>query len=291
MLTVRHGLLGALLAVAVVGGGDREEKFSPEAEAEADARRTKILAEVAAFGGKEWAGSYYAGDGLGVNTTLVLAPQAGFVFEWHGCMGVYDRNYGPVTVVDGTLTLTFTFENSHDGFEGIASEFVPVTWGARVYLVPADDVIGFCGAVNSGEEPRSNMHGNYLLRRGDEAKPVEGWPAVPAAYRVCLLPEPVQAAVIAVGSSTTRTGKGTVEFRETPVTIDAGTKHGLQPGMQLYVTEPANLVEWIRLVTLEEDRAQGVMTEVGLNGDPPQVGWRLSTLPPWRTRTGMRAPR
>jgi hypothetical protein len=71
-----------------------------------------------------------------VNTTLSIAPKAGFVFEWHGCMGLYDRNYGSVTWTNNRLELSFKFKNDRQGFQGLANELVPVSWGKRRYLVP-----------------------------------------------------------------------------------------------------------------------------------------------------------
>jgi hypothetical protein len=50
-----------------------------------------------------WAGKYHYGDGLGVNVDLSLAPKSGFVFTWHGCLGLYDLNYGGVEEADGRI--------------------------------------------------------------------------------------------------------------------------------------------------------------------------------------------
>src|SRR5262245_43325767 len=100
MTTVRCASLLALVAAALPGGGD-DARFSPGAEALAEAQRTAILAEVATLADHAWAGKYYAGDGMGENVSLALAPRAGFVFEWHGCLGLYDRNFGAVEEVNG----------------------------------------------------------------------------------------------------------------------------------------------------------------------------------------------
>src|SRR5437016_5194826 len=45
---------------------------------------------------KEWAGTYYVGDGLGVNILIELAPKSGVTYTSHGCMGLYDYNHGDV---------------------------------------------------------------------------------------------------------------------------------------------------------------------------------------------------
>ena len=77
-------------------------------------------------------------------------------------MGLYDRNYGAVTWTNDSIRLSFTFENNRKGFQGIAPELIPVSWESREYLIPADEVVGFCNAINEGREPRKNIHGAYL---------------------------------------------------------------------------------------------------------------------------------
>lgn len=134
-------------SVSDAGGKAFEDRRSAEAEAAAEARRAEIRTELATLGPHAWAGEYYAGDGLGVNISLTLAPRSGFVFEWHGCLGLYDRNYGAVTSQDRRLSLSFSFENERKGFAGLSPELIVVPWGSRVYLVPADDVIDPPGLV------------------------------------------------------------------------------------------------------------------------------------------------
>lgn len=227
-----------LLAAAAFADVVDDERFSAKAEEGANARREEVRAEVEALDSQEWAGEYYAGDGLGVNTTLLLAPRSGYVFEWHGCLGLYDRNYGSVTSTDRSLRLSFTFDNVREGFRGIAPELTVVRWGARRYLVPTDDVIGFCNDVNQGDEPRTDVHGRYLLRRGDESKKVSGSPELPLEDRACLLASPVEANVLTVGASTLRSSIAEWKFKDTPVTLDAGSERGLRIGMELVVIEP-----------------------------------------------------
>src|SRR5687767_13739491 len=75
---------------------EHARKFIPEAEAATAARERAFRDELTAFQEHPWAGEYYYGDGLGVNVRLLLTPQSGFVFQWRGCLGVYDRNHGAV---------------------------------------------------------------------------------------------------------------------------------------------------------------------------------------------------
>lgn len=134
------------------------DKRSEEANQAAEKIRQAIRKEIKTLGNHAWAGEYYFGDGLGVNVSLILAPASGYVFEWHGCLGLYDRNYGTVTWHNGRIRLSFTFPNEQKGFVGIAEEFIPVSWGDRQYLIPSDDIVGFCNSVNDGSEPRKGPH-------------------------------------------------------------------------------------------------------------------------------------
>ncbi len=282
-INLQFSIVLLLAGAAVAAEGDRV-KFSKVAERAAETNRSNILEEIKKLGDHEWAGEYYAGDGRGVNTTLAIARDAGYVFEWHGCLGLYDRNYGTATWTNGHIRLSFTFENKRQGFQGIASELIPVSWGPRRYLVPADDIVGFCNDVNNGREPRNHVYGFYLLRRGDEQKETGGFPSVPKEYRSYLLTEPIEATIAAIGASTTRPSVAEWKFKDTTVTLDAGTNQGVRVGMKFLVMEPWVLVESVRVTRVEGDRSDGVMTQIEGQKPGPQAGWRLSTQSPWHNR-------
>lgn len=277
---VRLSLMLVLVCLAAACAPERA-KYSTMAESEAKNRRQAILAEIKKLHDQEWAGEYYAGDGLGVNTSMVIAPKSGCEFEWHGCMGLYDRNYGSVTWTNGRIRLSFTFKNRRQGFQGVAPELTPVFWGTRHYLIPADDLVGFCNTINEGREPRNDIHGSYFLRRGDESKVVTGFPEVPVEYHHYLLAKPVEATIIAVGRYTTRPSVTDWKFKDTPVTIDAGTQQGLHAGMEFFVTKPLDTMETIQIFNVEKSISEGVMIQIGEGVPGPKVGWLLSTRAPW----------
>jgi len=274
------GTLLLLLSNTAVTAQKQEAALSDASQRIADQKRKQILVEAGKLRNHEWAGSYYRGDGLGENVSFAVAPHSGYVFEWHGCLGLYGLNYGAVAWTNGCIKLSFTFENK-PGFGGIAPELIPVAWEFRRYLVPVDDIVGFCNAVNQGREPRSNVHGSYLLRKGDEKKAATRFPEVPERYRPYLLVEPIEATVIAVGQYTTRPSITTWKFKNTPVTLDAGTNRGLLVGMELMVTKPGSTVESIRLTHVAAQRSEGIMVQAGEEEPGPRVGWQLSTRAPW----------
>jgi len=278
-----HSVLLLLAAASAAQQSPGDARHSEEARQTAKARRAEIRSALETLGSHEWAGDYYAGDGMGVNQSLILAPGMGYVFEWHGCLGDYDRNHGEVTSEGRTLRLTFMFENKRTGFRGLAPELVAIPWGPRCYLVPADDIVGFCNDVNAGTEPRADPHGSYLLRRGDELKEVSGDPELPVGYRDHLLKQAVETSVREAGTPTLRQGLADSVFRDTPLILDAGSEQGLKPGMRLYVVDPPGLVLSVRLTQVEATASTALAVEVQPgNRAGPQAGWRLSTRPPWR---------
>jgi hypothetical protein len=257
------------------------DKHSDKAEKMVAAYRQNIQAEIKMLKTHEWAGEYYEGDGLGENVSLILAPKSGFLFEWHGCLGLYDRNYGAVTSDKGKLHLAFTFPNTREGFQGIAQEFIPIAWGERKYVIPSDDIIGFCNEVNEGSEPRKGSWGTYLLRRGDEKKEVKGFPIVPPEFKPYLLDRPIEVEIISVGKHTTRPSVCEWKFKDTPVVLNRGTKQGLLKGMELHVVKPKNVVESVKITKTDEERSEGVVTQIGEKEAGPQIGWQVSTRLPW----------
>jgi hypothetical protein len=81
-----------------------------------------------------------------VNQRILLGPAGDFVFSWRGCLGLDDRNFGRSRVEGQKLRLTFIYPNQRKGFQRIASELVPVRWGERRSLVPADEMADYCNA-------------------------------------------------------------------------------------------------------------------------------------------------
>jgi hypothetical protein len=136
------------------------------------------------------AGSYYYGDGLGMNFSLVVKPEGRFSFIWRGCLGVYDKNEGGARVVNDHLILTPEQPNESRGNRRIPTDLVLVHWGERLYLIPKEAAKGFCYEVINDREPRSNPHGEYYLREGDWGKKVTGLPNVPKEWESLLQKKP-----------------------------------------------------------------------------------------------------
>jgi hypothetical protein len=265
----------ALCSELAVAEDAEDQAYSKNAEKTAATLREKIKAELKTLGSHEWAGEY-AQNGAFEYASLILAPKSGYVFEWHFDVGLYDRNYGAVLWDEGTLHLSFTFPNIRKAHRGINPEFIPVAWGERLYLVPSDDIVGFCNGVNADGHP------SYLLRVGDEEKEVKGFPAVPQEFKSYLLAHPIGAEIIGVESYTTRPSICDWKLKDTSVVVNRGKKHGLLKGMELHVVKPEHSGESVRIINVDDERAEGVMTQIGEEAAGPQIGWTLSTRYPWK---------
>ena len=265
---------------------EQDEKLSKTNQALIEAKRQKIETEIAQLKDHPWAGQYYFGDGLGANVSLTLAPENGFTITWYGCLGLYDQNHGTVDWDKdrNTLKMSFAFEVEKGYIGRYASEYKPIRWGERVYLISANEIVQFCNDINSGREPRKGVHGQSFLRRGDEKKEAEGKPVLPEEFMPYLLDEPIDAAIVSVKD--VRETRDIIDSRVfiTTVFINKGKKDGLAPGMELYVMEPKNLVESMKLTKVVETQSEGefrIWECRGLRTPTPAEGWQLSTRPSW----------
>lgn len=276
-----------LWAVAVLGfvlGCENDpyaEKRADRTEAIAERLREEIGAEIQSLGSHPWAGMYRYGNDLSDNVVMLLAPHSGVLFERRGCLGLYGRNYGTIIQNKDRLRLSFTCANKRDGLQGIADELLVVPWGERTYLVPADDVVGFCNAVNSGQEPRPSADfGGYLLRDGDGAKKVVGLPDVPSEFKPYLLAQPVKVEVIGVGDPE-GADDGSEDSR---VTLKGGKNRGLLPGMELYAVQSSVSFGYGRatITKVAEERSEAILNYLHYKKMlRAQIGWNLSTRLPW----------
>jgi hypothetical protein len=289
----RYAICACTLAVfaAVIGIGvflsgqiawGKDKKFSKRSEAAASAKKEQIGQELKILKDHAWAGSYYYGDGLGVNVHLSLAPKSGFEFTWNGCLGLYDLNYGDVIEKDGKITLVFTNPNSRKGFEGIAPELVPLVWGERHYLIPADGFIDFANAVNAGFEPSENRSSRFLLRDGDEVKSAHGLPNIPAPFSEYILKRPIQAAVSSIKGSRFENTKGRgfeLSFHITTLVLNVGSEQGVKEGMEFYVYSPPNLADWAKVTKVSKgsSEAQVSQDQIAEKYGRPSADWLFST--------------
>ena len=178
-------------------------------------------------------GDYYYGDGLGVNRSLTIDKAGTFTYRWDGCLGEYDRAAGTASIQDGHLILKPDQPGDRKRLRAIDTDFAPVRWGERTYLIPYSNGKAFCSAINGGvSEPRDGAHGSFYLRKGDWEKKVDGLPTVPKTWQPWLLAKPVRGAVTAVLPG----GKAIVNM---------GSRDGVCVGLEMWNTNDFSAVEVI----------------------------------------------
>ncbi len=217
MSRVTLSLLLAVCACTVCADAEPKEKVAKDEPKETIAALT---------------GAYYKGDGLGMNCRLEVLPGGRFSYSSRGCLGLYGQNKGTAKLANAHVILAPEQPNKKDDF-GTATNFIPVKWGPRRYLVAREEMKAFCSAVNLGFEPRDNVHGRFYLKLGDEKNKVTGRPSVPKDWEAFLLKEPLHARVIKV-------------LAGDRAQIDCGSERGVWKGMEL-CTDDVDSVEVVEV--------------------------------------------
>jgi hypothetical protein len=253
------------------------QRISQAADATAKQRIAQIKQEIKASPEHDWAGQYYQGDGLGMNLSLFLAPRSGFHFEWHGCLGLYNRESGKVDVENGRIKLRGAVT---DESLRMNKEFVPVKWGERRYLLPPDSLISFVNDINQGSEPRKDIHGSFFLRWGDEDKPAKGRPGLPEPFKSYVRETPLKAKVAEVGKSST-TQHYQSKYQLTPITLDVGAADAVFVGMVLYAKGRGSMPQ-ARVKEVTEHTCKAVFRQETKGAIELREGLQFSSAPSWR---------
>lgn len=280
------GMLAPVAAGYAIGANDAAElrqSAEESIEATVEARRDTIDHEIGHTPAHPWAADYYEGDGLGANIFLSIAPKSGVAATWHGCLGLYGANLGAVIPEpDGSLQLQFEQPNEAR-FGGFPDRVVPVRWGARRYLIRPSDTAGFVAAIHAGSEPRTQVHGQFLLAEGDELKPVSGLPGLPEPDRVRIRLQAVEARIVEVGEP--ERGDKTVDMCDAryPVRLVVDGDEVLHPGEELQLLGRSSPFTDIIVREASPGSARGLAKVLELDcGKPdadhvPAEGWRLTT--------------
>ncbi len=251
-------------------------------EATVERQRRAIQQEIAGLGAHRWAGDYYEGDGLGANISFTLAPNHGVAATWRGCLGLYGANRGRVVEENGLLRLRYDRPNA-SGFGGFPDALRPVAWGARRYLIPEARMMAFVNAIHRGHEPRKQVHGMFLLASDDEKRTVAGLPDLPPRYRALIRSEALDVRIVAAALAEKKKESSAnlgCNYRYR-LTLDRGARDGLVPDLELVTSQPENVYETAKIVTVGERTATAMLTVLFHDCERPKTvpktNWRLTT--------------
>ena len=184
-----------------------------------------ILAAAVTLSSAQVAGTYYQGDGLGMNWRLALRKDGSFAFKWQGCVGVYDSKSGRWALEEGSVRLHVEKQQEDAMSPSIPLILQPIPWGSRMYLLDPNAIRDFADAINDGTEHRSEGHGLTLLRSEDWRIAVDGLPSIPASFSSLVLRAPIR------GSVTRLLPNGRVR-------INRGAKHDVRVGLVFHYQGP-----------------------------------------------------
>ena len=262
--------LGLLAACSRSPGDGAAEPGSPDrvapaeratyregSEEELDALVSTIREDLTGLSGEPaWAGVYAFGDGLGMNVGVRVSP-AGMTYTWHGCLGLYDYNYGAVHEVDAAHVRVDWERDPGESLWELGTDWHHCTWGNYEFLVPEPQMLAFCNAANAGswglwDFPHRTRDGSPSPRGVFSIlqPPPPGSPSVPSSYRSWLLPVPLSGTVLeTLGTHELEDGASS-----SVCTVDLGSTDGLRVGMELYRLDP---------LSSSPVTTPGVVTEVG----------------------------
>jgi hypothetical protein len=207
----------------------------------------------------QYVGRYLFGDGKGYNCSLNLEKNGNFQYSLSGCLGTYHKKNGEFEVRDGKVILKPSTPNPWFGRHSISTEYYPVPWDGRMYLIPQSQMLGFCIKVNKGWEPRTQFFGEFYLLDKDWEKPVTGDPQLPKEFMKILDPKPVR------GKITDLNGKQ-------EAWVDLGADAKMETGKKLYVRgEGMFSLTTLEIVQVEKNKSRvklEVQTDRVRVGDP-----------------------
>jgi hypothetical protein len=207
---------------------------------------------------KEWAGTYYEGDGLGENVTIHLAPKSGIAYLNYGCLGLYGAGHGQIAQVlpDG-LMLNLTTED-----RVLSRHVYFVRWGQRRFLVAESSILRFVNDYNQGGFFREEMFGipefeyGGLNTRGSRPPTPTTKPELPASYAKLLLDAPLHLKTLNVEPRRIPTGVSATQYT---IEFEGGADQGVYEGLEFwYPDDIMSLPLVVEIVSVSATACTGV---------------------------------
>lgn len=207
----------------------------------------------------KWAGSYRMENALG-SSDLILNPRKGFVYAYiyHSLSNL---DFGGIVITDSSIRFSSEKKSSLQS-KRFEDEHVKVKFGERRLLVPRKNLKEFAEWAVGRDVSNSDASmeiftddGFYWENVEDSKKPIGEFPEFPAEYEHLRL-KPIQASILAIGQVRKVTTKNestgsSIEHWPT-LTLSAGKKNGVRPGMTFWIDE---LNEEVQIVSVSSIRS------------------------------------
>ncbi|MFT5289181.1 MAG: hypothetical protein ACI82F_001240 [Planctomycetota bacterium] len=175
-----------------------------------------------------WAGTWRSA-GLFMGEGLALAPRAGWMSSYYGCMGSDTNGRGRVEVLVGVIHLV-------GGDGDIEGRYFCARYGGEPRLLDADNAGAICSRILE-EERGGQIHTDYLgFSRLGSRRPLAGFTwELPLYWRMRLDGSPSSAAVLASGAPFSAEGLHIRrEISQQAVLIDVGQQDGAWEGLRFH---------------------------------------------------------
>ena len=187
----------------------------------------------------EWAGDY---QGAGEVSQYVLrwSPRAGFAYIYiYTCIPeVRWLEHGSVSASPRLIQMRAENRPRGDTPRSSVTNYLPVRWGERHYLILETRVGEFYSHVAGYGQTPVEWTGEFFVRDGDGDKPVSGMPILPPGYER-FVRYPIEATIMRVGRSFVR-NRGRDRGQDyydsvTPITLNVGTANGVRRTMDFHL--------------------------------------------------------
>lgn len=240
------------------------------------ARRDAIHDELQTISEHDWAGSYFEGDGY-VMQHIAVAPKNGATYVYGHCTDLFaDGDHGPVKEIDGGIRVAWALSSIR------RTDFVVIRWGERRYLMIPEAIPYFCAAVRSGDEPRTEAHGDFFLRAGDESLQVQGDPQLPPGFEKCLREGAITTQIKEVRAQSEENHEDAPRpgtFVTLLVTLNVGDAEGVLPGLKFEAKELEDLNPEVVVTAVRQHESDATVKYYWRKGTivPPATDWKLAT--------------
>ncbi|MFN7314784.1 MAG: hypothetical protein ACK5P8_00235 [Phycisphaerae bacterium] len=225
------------------------EKLLKSHEAKIEAAQQAILQELEKFDrtslpendwSRMWAGRYLVGDGLGKNVHICIGPSGDIAYQWYGCMGLYDGNYGKIVerLPDG-VRIKWEIDPSLSTYRQVSERMYFVTQATDRFVISTYQLLDFVNAFNEGGFGRENLpaarlrqHDDWSLRR-DAAMNFNALPTLPAPYDAYILRTPTEWTIESIDIARTEPVTGEVKSLTASARIKGRSDQGAFIGMEL----------------------------------------------------------
>ncbi|HLP84437.1 MAG TPA: hypothetical protein VK157_08805 [Phycisphaerales bacterium] len=225
------------------------EKLLKSHEAKIEAAQQAILLELEKFDrtslpendwSRMWAGRYLVGDGLGKNVHICIGPSGDVAYQWYGCMGLYDGNYGKIIerLPDG-VRVKWEIDPTLSTYRQVSERMYFVMQGEDRFVISTDQLLDLVNAFNEGGFRREKLpaarlreFADWSLRR-DVVRDRNAPPTLPAPYDKYVLREPTEWTIESMDIGSTETVTGEVKSLTASARIKGGSDQGAFVGMEL----------------------------------------------------------